>query len=239
MDANAKLVGLAESLAESAWTTLERLPKYEIATFPRERPDNVKEEIVIQRGYTNKILNGESVSEFDYQPGKSDKAYRMVVLRKNISVMKGEALLIDEIVYFFYVTNKRSESKEQIVGLANGRCDQENIIEQAKNGVNAMRLPVQDLDSNWAYMVMALLAWNLKAWYGLIMSDKQTGQEVVGMEMRRFMLQFLWLPVQIVRTGRKIIFRIIGYNKMLKALFAQWEMLRRWRPTWGGPHPGT
>jgi hypothetical protein len=237
MDANAKLVGLADSLQESAWTPLERLPKYEIATSPRERPDNVKEEIVIQRGYTNKILKGESVSEFDYQPGKSDKAYRMVVLRKNISVMKGEALLIDEIVYFFYVTNKRSESKEQIVGLANGRCDQENIIEQAKNGVNAMRLPVQDLVSNWAYMVMALLAWNLKAWYGLILPDEQIGQDVVGMEMRRFMLQFLWLPVQIVRTGRKIIFRIIGYNGMLRALFAQWEMLRRWRPAWGGPLP--
>jgi hypothetical protein len=33
------------------------------------------------------------------------------------------------------------------------------VIEQLKNGVNAMRMPVADLVSNWAYMVMAALAW--------------------------------------------------------------------------------
>ena len=33
-----------------------------------------------------------------------------------------------------------------------------------------MRMPVDDLLSNWAYMVMSALAWNLKAWYGLLMS---------------------------------------------------------------------
>jgi hypothetical protein len=32
------------------------------------------------------------------------------------------------------------------------------VIEQLKNGVNAMRMPVDDLVSNWAYMVMAALA---------------------------------------------------------------------------------
>ena len=42
------------------------------------------------------------------------------------------------------------------------------MIEQLKNGVNAMRMPVDDLLSNWAYMVMSALAWNLKAWYGLL-----------------------------------------------------------------------
>ena len=64
---------------------------------------------------------------------------------------------------------------EQIVGLANGRCDQENVIEQLKNGVNAMRMPVNDLLSNWAYMVMAALAWNLKAGSGCscLMLDEQ------------------------------------------------------------------
>jgi hypothetical protein len=34
-----------------------------------------------------------------------------------------------------------------------------------------MRMPVNDLLSNWAYMVMAALAWNLKAWYGLLMPN--------------------------------------------------------------------
>ncbi len=44
------------------------------------------------------------------------------------------------------------------MALAHGRCDQENIIEQLKNGVHALRMPVGDLVSNGAYMVMASLA---------------------------------------------------------------------------------
>jgi hypothetical protein len=59
------------------------------------------------------------------------------------------------------------------VALANQRCDQENVIEQLKNGVNAMRMPVDDLLSNWAYMVISALGWNLKSWYGLLMPNRQ------------------------------------------------------------------
>ena len=44
---------------------------------------------------------------------------------------------------------------------------QENLIEQLKNGVQAMRNPLDNLHSNWAYMVMCSLAWTLKAWMGL------------------------------------------------------------------------
>ncbi|NTU65727.1 MAG: hypothetical protein HGB05_20575, partial [Chloroflexi bacterium] len=40
----------------------------------------------------------------------------------------------------------------ELVLLANERCDQENLIEQLKNGVKAMKMPAGDLVSNWAYM---------------------------------------------------------------------------------------
>jgi hypothetical protein len=232
MDAHGKAVGLAEMLPESAWSPLERPPKYEVATEPRQRPENVKELVVIAKGYTNQKLRGECVTAFDYKPCKCSKTFRMIALRKNISVMKGEEALVDQIRYFFYITNIVDECPQQIVRVANGRCDQENIIEQAKNGVNAMRMPVNDLVSNWAYMVTALLAWNLKAWYGLLMPDKKLAKDVAGMEMRRFMQQFLWLPVQIIRAGRRIIFRLLSYNETLGALLRVWQKLRRWRPVW-------
>ncbi len=128
-----------------------------------------------QKGFENKVLEAESVAELDYRPNKCKKTYRMVVVRKNISVQKGEVVLFDEIRYFFYITNRRDLTKEQVVAFANQRCDQENVIEQLKNGVNAMRMPVDDLLSNWAYMVMTALAWNLKAWYGLLMPNRQRG----------------------------------------------------------------
>ena len=47
------------------------------------------------------MLEAESVAPFDYRPNKCKKTYRMVVVRKNISVQKGEAVLFDEIRYFF------------------------------------------------------------------------------------------------------------------------------------------
>jgi len=230
MDAHPKVVQLAEALPQEAWKPLERLPGYEIATEPRAKAPRIKEAIVHFKGYLNKKLVGESVAEFNYQPNKCGREYRLVVVRKNISVQKGEAVFFEDIKYFFYITNHTEYSAEQVVGLANGRCDQENVIEQLKNGVNAMRMPVDDLLSNWAYMVTSALAWNLKSWYGLLMPNRQQGLELVQMEFRRFLHAIVLLPAQIVRSGRRIIYRIMGYNSYLKDFFAVWEKLRRMAP---------
>lgn len=226
MDAHRKVVGLAEALPECDWKPLERLPRYEIATRPRRKPERVKESIVRFKGYENKVLVGESVAEIPYQPNKCRRPFRLIIVRKNISVQKGEQVLFDEVRYFFYITNREDYGPKEIVSLANGRCNQENVIEQLKNGVNAMRMPVNDLLSNWAYMVMTALAWNLKAWFGLLMPDSQRGAEVVRMEFRRFLHALILLPAQIVRTGRRIIYRIMAYNGWVKDLFAAWERLR-------------
>ena len=227
MDAHPKVVQLAENLSGQSWRPLERLPKYEILTEPRRRPERVKEQIVVQKGYRNKKLVAESVNDMTYQPEKCKQTYRLVILRKNISVQKGERALFDEVRYFFYVTNRWDLTVEQIVSLANGRCDQENVIEQLKNGVNAMRMPVNDLVSNWAYMVMAALAWNLKAWYGLLVPDRERGLELVRMEFRRFLHAIILLPVQIIRAGRRIVYRLLGYNGWLRDFFATWKRLQR------------
>jgi hypothetical protein len=225
MDAHPKAVQLAEGLSEQSWRALERLPKYEILTEPRRRPQRVKEQIVVQKGYLNQKLVAESVSDMTCQPHQCGRKYRLVMVRKNLSVQKGERALFDEVRYFFYLSNRWDLSVEQIVSLANGRCDQENVIEQLKNGVNAMRMPVNDLVSNWAYMVMAALAWNLKAWYGLLMPDRERGLELVRMEFRRFLHAIILLPVQIIRAGRRILYRLLGYNGWLKNFFATFKLI--------------
>jgi hypothetical protein len=229
MDAHPKVVQLAEALPRKAWRPLERLPRYEITTKARRKADRVKEEVVRIKGYQNKVLVGESIAEMEYQPVKCEQAYRLVIVRKNISVQKAEKVLFDEVRYFFYITNRRDLGLEEIVGLANGRGDQENVIEQLKNGVNAMRMPVNDLLSNWAYMVMTSLAWNLKAWFGLLMPNRERGLDLVKMEFRRFLHAIILVPAQIVRAGRRIIYRIMSYNSWLKDLFAAWEHLRQLR----------
>jgi len=225
MDAHVKVVKQAEALESSAWSPLERLPKYEIRTEPRTKPERVKEQMVRDKEYQNIVLVGEAVAEMEYQPLKCERPYRLVVVRKNLSVQRGERALFDEVHYFFYLTNRWELDLPEVVGYANGRCDQENVIGELKHGVNAMRMPVDDLVSNWAYMVMAALAWNLKAWYGLLVPNRERGLELVKMEFRRFLHAVMLLPCQVVRTARRVIYRVLSYNRWLKDFFATWERL--------------
>ena len=225
-DARKNLVALAEQLADSAWAPLQRPARYQIQTEPRTRPENVKARIVREREYKNIRLNSEQVAEFDYQPGKCQKVYRMVVVRKNLSVEKGEQVLFDDIRYFFYLTNDRTLSAADIVFFANQRCDQENVIEQLKNGVNALRMPSDDLVSNWAYLVIAALAWNLKSWYGLMAPDPSAGHAIARMEFKSFLHCFILIPCQIVKTGRRLVFRVLTYTKHLRTFFETFDGLK-------------
>jgi len=134
-DARPNLVTLAQGIAGKGWEELERKPKYEVKTQERERPDNVKERIVKERGYKNIRTASEEVAEMDYRPGKCQKTYRMVVLRKNLTVERGELALFDEIRYFFYITNDWTMSPSEVVYFANERCDHENDIEQLKSPI--------------------------------------------------------------------------------------------------------
>ena len=136
--------------------------------------------------------------------------------------------MLDDIFrYFFYITTRHALSPWEGVKLANGRCDQENLIEHLKIGVNAMRMPVRDLNSNWAYMVMASLTWNLKSWFGQLMPSRARGREAIRMEFKRFLNMMILIPCQIIRTGRKIIYKILSYNRGLKDLFATQELIKQ------------
>ncbi len=229
MDCNVALRTRAEALSEASWSRLQRKPKYETLTGEtRERyQENEKERIVREREYVNLHLNYEDLAEFDYKPGKCSRSYRVVALRKNISKMKGENALLDEIRYFFYITTRTDLTASEIVYCANGRCDQENIIEQLKNGVNAMRLPVYDLVSNWAYMVMATLAWNIKSWFAMMMHLKSDRDAYIRMEFRRFINSMILIPCRVMRRARSIIVRIIGYQPTLDRLLSAWNTIER------------
>jgi hypothetical protein len=163
VNATAHVHVLADDLPASAWQTLTRPPRYEVKTDPRRRPENVKEAIVVEREFQNIRLIAEDVAEFDYCPSACRKSYRLIVVRKNLSVEKGEQVLFDDYRYFFYLSNDRTSTAAEIVFRANDRCNQENLHAQLKHGVCALQAPLDTLVSNWAYMVMTALAWNLKA----------------------------------------------------------------------------
>jgi Transposase DDE domain group 1 len=87
MDNTAALRSRAGTLDESCWKPLRRKPRYQTRTGRRRaRRDNHKQRIVTERGYLDLRLNHEHVAEFTYRPGKCRRGYRVVVVRKNISL---------------------------------------------------------------------------------------------------------------------------------------------------------
>jgi hypothetical protein len=225
-DAMDNLKTLAAGIGKCRWKPLKRRVKRIVETEPRRRPENVKERVVRERAYKNIRLVSEHVAEVPYQPTACNRPYRLVVLRKNLSVERGERVLFPDIRYFFYITNIDDRSAAEIVYFANDRCNQENLIAQLKGGLSALRMPASDLVSNWAYMVMASLAWTLKAWFALVVRDSERREELLRMEFRRFLHAIVEIPCQIVRAGRRIVYRILGYNEWTRTFLRTFDRIR-------------
>jgi len=234
-DCTHNLVEIAEQLPDLAWKKLQRPPRHPVATKARRRPDKVKDEVVKRRQFETLRLNSEEVAEFNYRPTACSQTYRMVVVRKNITKEKGELRLHDEIRYFFYITNDWVSEAHEIVFSANDRCDQENTLAQLKGGCRALTAPVDNLESNWAYMVMTALAWDLKAWWALSLPEAPGRYQeahradktwLLGLEFKTFVQAFVRLPCQIVRTGRRLIYRVLSWNPHQPIFFRLATVLR-------------
>jgi hypothetical protein len=220
IDAMPNLVALAEGLPAEHYSELERPARYTIKTVPRQARERHKERIVSERQFRTLKLIGEDVAEFDYRPVACEKTYRVVVLRKKLTVEKGQLWLFEPDRYLFYITNDRATPASEIVFSANDRCDQENLIAQLKGGVKALAMPVGDLVSNGAYMVMASLAWSLKAWSALVLPEggrwaekyRAEKRSLLRMEFSTFCVALIQVPCQIVRGARRIVYRLLSWN---------------------------
>jgi len=231
MDAMPNLAARAQALPADAWQALARPAAYAVKTQPRQRPVNVKEQVVRQKGYTNIILEREQVAEFPYRPGHCERDYRLVVVRKHLRIEERGVKLRDEIRYFFYITNEAGWTPAEVVAFANDRCNQENLIAQLKSGVQALRLPANTLVSNWAYMIIGALAWTFKAWLALLQPRAEYRQALLTMEFKKFLHELILLPCQVLRAGRRLIYRLLQWNPWVEVLFRSVEVLRTLRMT--------
>ncbi|QVL31500.1 hypothetical protein KIH39_22045 [Telmatocola sphagniphila] len=84
-------------------------------------------------------------------------------------------------------------------------------------------------------MVMASLAWNLKAWWALTLPEtpgrwrekhRDQKQSVLKMEFKTFLNAFMLLPCQIVRKAGRIVYRLLGWNPHLPIFFRLLKALR-------------
>jgi hypothetical protein len=212
---------LADDLPGTAWKPLERPPKYQVRTQPRARPERVKQQVVQQRGFKDIRLVDEEVAEMPYRPVACRHTYRAIVLRKNLEVNEPrQQRLFDDYRYHLYLTDDWHGTPEEIVFKANDRCQQENVLAQL-GACRALHAPVDNLLSNNAYMLITSLAWNLKAWLALWLPEssgrsKATQAEqkrrLLTMEFRTFVNVLVRLPAQIVRTGRRLVVKLLGWN---------------------------
>jgi hypothetical protein len=220
---------LAGGLCDTEYEELQRRAKRAFVTQDkrRERPPRIKEEIIRAGNYKNIRLRSEDVAEFDYRPTACKQTYRIVVLRKNLTIERGETALFDDIRYFFYITNDWNLTAAQVVFEANDRCNQENLIKQLKSGVRALHAPVNTLCANWAYMVMVSLAWTLKAWMALLLpvvprwrTKHETEREAwLRMEFRTFLNTVINVPAQVIQTGRQLVIRLLNWRPQQSVFF--------------------
>jgi len=221
-DSKEVLKELAEYLPEEAYDELIREHPYAVQTSPRRKQPRHKDGRVKARKFRKLRTVGEEVAEFFYRPTGCDRDYRVVVLRKAISVTKGQRVLLPETRYFFFITNDYAASGDEIVLEANGRCNQENLGAQFKaGGVCAFRAPSNTLLANWAYMVMVSLAWSIKAWLALELDPEEheeERQELMTCEFKHFVNFVMRLPAQVCHKSRRVIVRVLDWHPGL-ALF--------------------
>lgn len=230
IQAHEQFLKRAQAIPEEAWSPFDREGKTEPQ---RKHQANVRKRVVEEKGFKELVLETEHLTEWAYTPARvrSHGTYRMIALRKTIKVLKGQARFEDEVRYFFYVTNLDSDtmSAEDVVRLANGRCNQENLIEQLKNGVGATRLPSISFLGNWAHMVIGALAWNLKAWLGLLIQkifNDQLGEAIIRMEYRTFINRLILVPCQVLSQARRLVFRLLSINHWSELLVTAPPRLR-------------
>jgi len=206
-DSTKNLREKADNLPQSHWKKLNSRSKQS-----RQKPKTEKQKKVETREFRNMRTENEWISEFEYTPSKCQESYRIIVLKKDIRVTKGQQHLFDKSRYFFYITNIRDMSAREVLDFIRKRCNHENKVEQLKNGVPAFYAPCSEFHANWAWMIAGALAWNIKSWIGLLFANPSKGREITRMEFKRFMNNLIFIPCQILKSGRMVVYRFLNVN---------------------------
>jgi hypothetical protein len=76
-------------------------------------------------------------------------------------------------------------------------------------------------------MVIASLAWSIKAWCALLLrvtprlreQHRAEQHRLLRMDFRSFLQRFVLIPAQIIRRSRRLIFRLLAWRPDLPVLF--------------------
>lgn len=237
MPSHETLIERAETLAKTAWkpfsteaaaTSGASSPKKSRRRRTRHRRRKAR-----RRGYRTLSTAREWVAEFEYRLppsskwthlGLSGQRYRVIVRRQRIEVSQGQDRLYDEYRYRFLITNiSRSRmSAAAVVRFGNGRCDQENVIEQLKNGIAALRMPTGELLANHAFLMMGQLAWCLRSWLSLLALPPQT----LRWEWDWYRHAFVYVAARMTHSARRAVVYLAGSHRFVEHVLIASNRLR-------------
>lgn len=206
---------LAESLDERCWRRFAGTVAFSTPEGrTRRRGRNLRRLRARRRGKRDLRLEKQWLAEIDYTPARSEKTYRLIIRRQRIEESdQGE--LFELWRYRYVLTNlPRSVSTEEVVRQTYRRCDQENVIEQLQSGVAAMRMPTGGFLANYAHLVCARLAHNIKSWLAMLALPG----EVMRWEWKRFRKAFVYVAATVVRSARQNILRLASSHRFAPIL---------------------
>lgn len=211
---------IAMSVPESSWKpfrtraarTAEQRKRAKNRGRRRRKP-NRKRQRALERGYNNKRLLGQWITEVPYQPAGSKKTYRLVLRRRLIEHSEGQLVLFKEYEYRYVLTDLPHDlaSTRDVVDLTYERCDQENLVEQMGSGIAGWRMPVREFAGNCAWLEIARLAWNLGKWIAMLALP----DEVVRWEWKRFRQAFVYVAAEVVKRSRQTWVRFSDAHRFL------------------------
>lgn len=232
--ASTQVIDKAEE-APGSWKKLQRPARYTVATEPRAKSVDHRQQLVKENEYLNLRLRSEEIKEIRHTPTAAKGEYRVIVLRKNITQERGDVALVDDVRYFAYITNDWDTPAADLVCQANKRCNQEKLIEALKNQVHAFRMPVGNLLSNWAYSVIASLAYSISRWLRLLLPEtgrwasqhRQEKRDALKLSFASFLNRMMFIPAQIVKGARRVTYRLLAWKPHAHLLLRLSKSLRQ------------
>ena len=170
----------------------------------RRRRANLKRKIAIRRKPNSRFKGAPEIAGMMFKPKSWNKARRYVIKRTPIVDKDDQQLYLDDglrrYVYWIVVSNSK-RSNEQVLRIAQGRGNQENLIKDFKYGLGLAHIPTGSLAANQAYFMIAALAWNLKTW---LLNLLDLGDGAV-MRFQRFRYLWIWQAGVVAMSGRNTV----------------------------------
>ncbi len=238
MDGYANLHELADSLPPSAWKSFSAHRPDQVAQAAankktRRKRKRVRASQARQRGYKTLATTRQWVAEFEYtlprsaksnDAGVAGRTYRVVVKRQQVDIREGQEYLFTEYRDRFVITDIPPSHMDpaEVFCFAYGRCDQENIIEQFKNGIAAMRMPTGELLANGAFLMAGQLAWCLRSWLSALALPKETTR----WEWKWFRQAFVYIAAKITHSGRQAKVYLAGSHRFVQHVIVASQRLQ-------------